>query len=108
MSKWYKLNEAEPTSGTICMVAYEFPWDGKIDTHYNRAIWFNEFDEIKTYDGNIVVISRSGFYVPLDHRPLGMYFGMLIPSVNKVVAWQENDAPYIPKDYESWDFEIVN
>lgn len=63
--------------------------------------------KIKTYDGKTEVISKSGFYVPLDHRALGIYFGMLIPDIDKVVAWQENDAPCIPQMYESWDFEVI-
>lgn len=28
-------------------------------------------------------------------------------EIDKVVAWQENDAPCIPKMYESWDFEVI-
>lgn len=107
MNKWYKLKEKEPASGMACMVAYEFLWNGKKDTHYGKAIWFSECDKIKTYDGKTEVISKSGFYVPLDHRALGIYFGMLIPDIDKVVAWQENDAPCIPQMYESWDFEVI-
>ena len=36
MNKWYKLKEKEPASGMACMVAYEFLWNGKKDTHYGR------------------------------------------------------------------------
>ena len=89
------------------MVAYKFKFSGKVDTHYARAVWFNKNDFIGTYDENVQLISKSGFYVPLDHRPLGVYFGMLIPNIENVIMWQENDAPYIPKEFESWNFEIL-
>lgn len=107
MSDWYKLKDKQPKSGIICMVAYEFPFMGEIKIHYARAIWFNEGDNIKTNDDNIEIIPTSSFYVPIDHRALGLHFTMLIPNIEKVVSWQENNAPYIPKEFESWDFEIL-
>ena len=107
MSNWNKLEDEKPKSGTVCMVAYEFPFMGGINTHYARAIWFDEYDNVKSNDGSIEVISRSGFYVPMDYRPLGLHFAMLIPNIKKVISWQENDAPYIPKEFESWDFELL-
>ena len=107
MSKWYNLEDKTPKGRTVCMVAYEFHFKGEIDTHYARAIWFNEHDNIKTNDGSIEVISRSGFYVPIDHRPLGLHFAMLIPNIKNVLSWQENNAPYIPKEFESWKFELL-
>lgn len=107
MNKWYNLQEKTPESGTVCMVAYEYRFNNDVFTHYARAVWFNRNDNIKVNDGSIEIIPRNGFYVAIDPRPLKLHFAMLTPHDHTVVAWQENNAPYIQKPFESWEFELI-
>lgn len=107
-TKWWTLEEKEPVSGEICMVALREEWRGQLDTSYHRAVYFRKDDEIECFDGTIFIPKESAFYVPMDPRPLGIYWGMLRPTLNKVIKWQINDAPYVPKEYERWGEDYCN
>ena len=106
MSQWQDYPKKKPVNGLYCMVAYEFPWDDKIETHYSMAVWFNANTVLEMPDGEVTIIKNEGFYVPLDPRSLGLYWGMLTPNNRRIFAWQANDAPYREIEHLTWDFKI--
>jgi len=107
-TRWWTLDEKEPLHGEICMVAVENNRRDEVDTGYYRAVYFRRGETYENYDGTVEVAKKSTFYVPMDPRPLGLYWGQLRPSNKSIIAWQINDAPYKPKEHEKWGTDYCN
>lgn len=107
-STWHTLEEKEPVSGEICIVMYEGRGLNKEpETNYERAVYFRKGYTVTNYDGTPTKITKSGFYVPMDPRPLGIYYGYAACNYS-FGKYQVNDAPYIPKEHEKWGDEYCN